>query len=239
MMDIFYVKVYMLASQTCWDKRCDPMAIVTESTVGIAIGIPPMRSTRRLSIPVRYDLFWMPHIAIISISIPMAIEQIQKFPIAVKTCKKLITYIMLFERWKLHTQALGIKERMFLSTSKNSEERQSGFETCLPSVVQKTNLLEMSNMCGILHEMSCFAKECMNSSCYHNCFNFTLLTCWTWINPITRILGYWKGFSSKCRLQEKINTLPLTIFLIHDDVKTIEEEVIYYCMESTSHQNIY
>lgn len=38
---------------TCWAKRCDPIAIVTERTVGMAMGIPPIRSTKRLSIPGR------------------------------------------------------------------------------------------------------------------------------------------------------------------------------------------
>jgi len=61
------------------------MAIVTERTVGMAIGIPPMRSTRRLSIPGRYCLSWMGYITIISIIIPTAIEHMQKFPIAVRT----------------------------------------------------------------------------------------------------------------------------------------------------------
>jgi hypothetical protein len=51
----------------------------------MAIGIPPMRSTKRLSIPSLYLLFWIGYITIISISIPIAIEQIQKLPIAVST----------------------------------------------------------------------------------------------------------------------------------------------------------
>jgi len=61
------------------------MAMVTDKTVGMAIGIPPMRSTRRLSIPERYGRSWMGYITIISITIPNAIEHMQKFPIAVKT----------------------------------------------------------------------------------------------------------------------------------------------------------
>ena len=75
-----------VAMQTCWDNRCEPMAIVTERTVGIAIGIPPISSTRRLSIPTRYFLFWIAYITTISISIPIAMEQMQKFPIDVRTC---------------------------------------------------------------------------------------------------------------------------------------------------------
>lgn len=73
---------------TCWDKRCEPMAMVTERTVGIAIGIPPMSSTRRLSIPTRYSLWWIPYITMISIIIPTTIEQMQKFPIEVNTFQK-------------------------------------------------------------------------------------------------------------------------------------------------------
>lgn len=74
-------------ARTCWDNRCDPMAIVTERTVGMAIGIPPMSSTRRLSMTVRYLSPWIAYITIISMTIPTAIEQIQKFPIALKTWK--------------------------------------------------------------------------------------------------------------------------------------------------------
>jgi len=59
--------------------------MVTDKTVGMAIGIPPIRSTRRLSIPGRYGLSWMGYITTISITIPTAIEHMQKFPIAVKT----------------------------------------------------------------------------------------------------------------------------------------------------------
>jgi hypothetical protein len=62
------------------------MAIVTERTVGIAIGIPPMRRTSRLSIPVRYLRCWIGNMTRISTNIPIAIEQMQKFPIAFKTC---------------------------------------------------------------------------------------------------------------------------------------------------------
>jgi hypothetical protein len=60
--------------------------MVTDKTVGIAMGMPPMRSTKRLSIPGRYALCWIGYMTIISINIPTAIEQIQKFPMAVKTC---------------------------------------------------------------------------------------------------------------------------------------------------------
>uniref|UniRef100_A0A2P2QN38 Uncharacterized protein n=1 Tax=Rhizophora mucronata TaxID=61149 RepID=A0A2P2QN38_RHIMU len=51
----------------------------------MAIGIPPMRSTKRLSIPSLYFLCWIGYITTISSSIPKAIEQIQKLPMAVNT----------------------------------------------------------------------------------------------------------------------------------------------------------
>jgi hypothetical protein len=60
--------------------------MVTDKTVGIAIGMPPMRSTNRLSIPGRYGLCWIGYMTMISTNIPTAIEQMQKFPIAVRTC---------------------------------------------------------------------------------------------------------------------------------------------------------
>lgn len=44
-----------------------------------------MRRTRRLSIPGRYFLCWIGYMTMISTNIPRAIEQMQKFPIAVKT----------------------------------------------------------------------------------------------------------------------------------------------------------
>ena len=73
--------------QTCCERRCDPMAIVTDSTVGIAMGIPPIRSTSKLLIPTRYGRRWTGYIIMISIIIPIAIEQMQKLPMAVRTCK--------------------------------------------------------------------------------------------------------------------------------------------------------
>jgi hypothetical protein len=55
------------------------------------MGMPPMRSTKRLSIPGRYALCWIGYMTIISTNIPTAIEQIQKFPMAVKTCNNCMT----------------------------------------------------------------------------------------------------------------------------------------------------
>uniref|UniRef100_A0A452Z3U5 Uncharacterized protein n=1 Tax=Aegilops tauschii subsp. strangulata TaxID=200361 RepID=A0A452Z3U5_AEGTS len=45
--------VMRLVMAPCFDSRWEPIAMVTDSTVGIAIGMPPMRSTRRLSMPSR------------------------------------------------------------------------------------------------------------------------------------------------------------------------------------------
>jgi hypothetical protein len=64
---------------------------VTDKTVGMAMGMPPMRRTRRLLIPGRYALCWIGYITTISTNIPTAIEQMQKFPIAVKTCINQVT----------------------------------------------------------------------------------------------------------------------------------------------------
>ena len=46
--------VILLVIAPCCDSLWEPIAIVTDNTVGIAIGIPPMRSTKRLSIPFLY-----------------------------------------------------------------------------------------------------------------------------------------------------------------------------------------
>lgn len=77
--------VILFVMAPCSDRRWDPMAIVTDRTVGIAMGIPPMRSTRRLSMPSLYLLCWIGYITTISTSIPIAMEQMQKLPIAVNT----------------------------------------------------------------------------------------------------------------------------------------------------------
>lgn len=58
--------------------------MVTESTVGIAMGMPPINSTRRFSIASRKCLRWHAR-TITSITMPVAIEQMQKFPMDVKT----------------------------------------------------------------------------------------------------------------------------------------------------------
>nr|GMD77868.1 hypothetical protein ZEAMMB73_Zm00001d050215 [Ipomoea batatas] len=43
--------VILLVMAPCWDSLWDPIAIVTDKTVGMAIGMPPIKSTSRLSIP--------------------------------------------------------------------------------------------------------------------------------------------------------------------------------------------
>jgi len=57
----------------------------------MAMGMPPIRRTKRLSIPGRYALFWIGYMTMISTNIPTAIEHIQKFPIDVKTCTNQVT----------------------------------------------------------------------------------------------------------------------------------------------------
>lgn len=64
------------------------MASVTDSTVGMAMGIPPMSSTRRLLIPALYERCCIGNMTMISRTIPTAMEQMQKFPIDVRTYKK-------------------------------------------------------------------------------------------------------------------------------------------------------
>lgn len=59
--------------------------MVTESTVGIAMGMPPISNTKRLLIPSLYLRCWMGYITIISMMIPIAMEQMQKFPMEVNT----------------------------------------------------------------------------------------------------------------------------------------------------------
>lgn len=61
------------------------MASVTDKTVGMAMGIPPIKRTRRLFIPLLYERCWIGNITMISRIMPTAIEQIQKFPMAVRT----------------------------------------------------------------------------------------------------------------------------------------------------------
>lgn len=61
------------------------MAIVTERTVGMAMGIPPMSRTRRLSIASRGGRCCPPNITMSSMTIPIAIEQMQKLPIEANT----------------------------------------------------------------------------------------------------------------------------------------------------------
>ncbi|CAA6671094.1 unnamed protein product [Spirodela intermedia] len=79
------IAVILFVMAPCWDSLWEPMAMVTDRTVGIAIGIPPIRRTRRLSIPSLYLRLWIGYMTMISTTMPTAIEQIQKLPIAVRT----------------------------------------------------------------------------------------------------------------------------------------------------------
>lgn len=73
---------------TCWERRWEPIASVTDSTVGIAMGMPPINRTRRLFIPSLYVRRWTGNMTMISRSIPMAIEHMQKFPMEVRTWER-------------------------------------------------------------------------------------------------------------------------------------------------------
>lgn len=64
------------------------MASVTDSTVGMAMGIPPISRTRRLLIPTLQGRCCIGNMTMISRTIPTAMEQMQKFPIDVRTYKK-------------------------------------------------------------------------------------------------------------------------------------------------------
>ena len=78
---------------TCWESRWEPIASVTDNTVGMAIGIPPINRTRRLSIPFLYARCCIANMTMISRIIPTAIEQMQKFPMEVRTCNKNMLHV--------------------------------------------------------------------------------------------------------------------------------------------------
>uniref|UniRef100_A0A0A9DAM2 Mha2 n=1 Tax=Arundo donax TaxID=35708 RepID=A0A0A9DAM2_ARUDO len=90
--------VILLVMAPCCDSLWEPMAMVTDSTVGMAIGIPPIRRTSRFSIPARYLRCWIGNMTMISMMMPTAMEQIQKFPIAVRTFWKWPTWLVLSTR---------------------------------------------------------------------------------------------------------------------------------------------
>ncbi|WVZ14202.1 hypothetical protein V8G54_011768 [Vigna mungo] len=46
--------VILLVIAPCSESLWEPIAIVTDNTVGMAMGIPPMRRTKRLLIPLLY-----------------------------------------------------------------------------------------------------------------------------------------------------------------------------------------
>ena len=93
---IIYHWLVAIKVSTCWESRWEPIASVTDNTVGMAMGIPPIRRTRRLSIPFLYDRCCIGNMTMISRIIPTAIEQMQKFPMEVRTCQKYVKFIKAF-----------------------------------------------------------------------------------------------------------------------------------------------
>eukprot|EP00850_Spirogloea_muscicola_P002174 SM000008S22263 [mRNA] locus=s8:698531:706797:+ [translate_table: standard] len=72
---------------TCLARWWEPMAMVTDRTVGMAIGMPPIKSTRRLLMPFLYLRFCMANITIASMRMPMKMDTMQKLPIIASTCR--------------------------------------------------------------------------------------------------------------------------------------------------------
>ncbi|KAH7445243.1 hypothetical protein KP509_02G114300 [Ceratopteris richardii] len=66
--------VMRLVNSPCSKRRWDPMAMVTKRIVGIAVGIPLIRSTKRLLIPSIYALCCIAYMTVISTTMPIAIE---------------------------------------------------------------------------------------------------------------------------------------------------------------------
>ncbi|KAJ0885436.1 hypothetical protein HanPSC8_Chr10g0445221 [Helianthus annuus] len=48
--------VILFVMAPCFARWWDPIAIVTDKTVGMAIGIPPIKRINKLSIPSLYPL---------------------------------------------------------------------------------------------------------------------------------------------------------------------------------------
>ncbi|KAF5803666.1 hypothetical protein HanXRQr2_Chr06g0274101 [Helianthus annuus] len=92
------IAVFCLVNAPCCESLCYLIAIVTERTVGIANRIPPISNPKRLSIPDLYSLCRIVYITIISTAIPTAMEQIQKFPIVVRTFWKCPPWFVLSTR---------------------------------------------------------------------------------------------------------------------------------------------
>jgi len=92
------IAVILFVMAPCWESLWEPIAIVTDNTVGMAMGIPPIKSTNRLSIPSLYLRRWIGYMTMSSMMIPTAIEQMQKLPIAVSTFWKCPTWLVLSTR---------------------------------------------------------------------------------------------------------------------------------------------
>ena len=118
----------------------------------MAIGIPPIRSTSRLSSPVRYSLCWIANITMISAINPSAIEHIQYSPTAVKICKQ-------SPRAKV-----SVNDNVRLDIKTSLKECEFAFSYLL----KVTHLI-----CGI-HKMYSFAKEGANTSGYDHSLNLPL-----------------------------------------------------------------
>jgi len=146
----------------------------------MAIGIPPMRSTRRLSIPGRYFLSWMGYMTISSITIPIAIEHMQKFPIAVKTCTM----------WNKN-ESKPKSQKYILELNK---DHVTIISPCL---------LEVADLVSCIHKVSSLPKEGVDTSGNNYCFNLSLFASRTRVNTISRTFCHGKGLTSKCRLRNQ------------------------------------
>lgn len=127
------------------------------------------------------SLCWKAYIMINSKNIPMEIEQMQKFPIEVKTC--------------FHHKDYNVS---------SSNRKLTFYPTYFLNIWAeslKTYLLKVANVCSVVHQMSCLSKKCMNSCSNDICLDFTLFTCRARVYPITWTLGYWERFTCKSRLK--------------------------------------
>jgi len=175
--------------RTCCESRWEPMAMVTDRTVGMAIGMPPMSNTNRLLIPWRYGRCWMGYMTIISITMPIAMEMMQKLPIAVSTCKipktSCLSHLMC-RRQKKRKRGGACQWRQ--------EEYQKKWHA------DWENLLEMAHIvCGI-NQMSSLSKKGVHTSGNHNSVYLPLLTCRSRKHLISWLLCGWHWLPSQCRL---------------------------------------
>lgn len=163
-------------SCTCWDSRCEPIARVTDNTVGIAMGIPPIKRTRRLLIPSLYERFWTGNMTMISRIIPTAMEQMQKFPIAVRTCRKTIHQIFIilqklpYDFWNMSTLSDYIKGGIGENSLANFDFKQIWITTTvslvLGSIFSILTVLDVTFQKHILWK--CFSiSTSLQYKCWH------------------------------------------------------------------------